>query len=182
MERLPIVTPERPGREALADLATQATVIARERYALHRQVRRAIADALTSGAVPGGATRFVVRPSGLVPEPGGTGPTAEAVTTNLTSGTLGARLSEWWSLDVAACRAELEKCLATPMAASAEPEWQGAFRAWQASHSALTVRLVEAETEIDDRVYHLFGLDSADRCLLEEHARSTLIDYPYGAP
>jgi hypothetical protein len=182
MERLPIVTPERPGREALADLATRATVIARERYALHRQVRRAIADALTTGAVPGGATRFVVRPSGLVPEPGGTGPTAEAVTTNLTSGALNARLSEWWSLDVAALRAELEKCLAAPLTDLAQPEWEGAFRAWQAGHSVLTARLIEAESEIDDRVYHLFGLGPADRVLLAEHARSTLIDYPYGAP
>jgi hypothetical protein len=68
------------------------------------------------------------------------------------------------------------------MAASAQPEWEGAFRAWHTSHSALTARLVEVESEIDDRVYHLFGLGSADRALLQDHARSTLIDYPYGAP
>jgi hypothetical protein len=40
---------------------------------------------------------------------------------------------------------------------------------------------VAIETEIDDRVCHLFGLTPADRLLLAEHSRHAMIDYPYGA-
>jgi hypothetical protein len=54
--------------------------------------------------------------------------------------------------------------------------------AWQAQHGDLTARLVQVETEIDDRVYRLFGLDGPDRSLLSDHARNTMTDYPHGLP
>ncbi|NLF17045.1 MAG: type I restriction endonuclease subunit M, partial [Lentisphaerae bacterium] len=39
VERLPVVMPDEAGKQALADLATQATGLARERYGLHERVR-----------------------------------------------------------------------------------------------------------------------------------------------
>ena len=52
---------------------------------------------------------------------------------------------------------------------------------WQHQHADLTARLVAIETEIDDRVCHLFSPTSADRVLLSDHSRHAMIGYPYGA-
>jgi hypothetical protein len=49
MERLPVVVPDEAGKQALADLATQAGAIARERYALHEQVRHRLRSDFAAG-------------------------------------------------------------------------------------------------------------------------------------
>ncbi len=52
---------------------------------------------------------------------------------------------------------------------------------WQRQHADLTARLVAIETDIDDRVCHLFNLTDSDRRLLFDHSRHAMIDYPCGA-
>lgn len=60
-------------------------------------------------------------------------------------------------------------------------EWQTSLADWQRQHADLTARLIVIETDIDYRVYKLFGLTAADRHLLADHSRHAMIDYPYGA-
>ena len=55
------------------------------------------------------------------------------------------------------------------------------WRFQPAAINNLFARLVAIETDIDDHVYHLFGLTAADRLLLADHSHHAMIDYPYGA-
>jgi len=91
------------------------------------------------------------------------------------------RLTEWWTLDFAAFRAELRKAFKAEIPVKERTDWETALAGWQRQHADLTARLVAIETEIDDRVCRLFNLTDADRLLLADHSRHAMIDYPYGA-
>jgi len=91
------------------------------------------------------------------------------------------RLTEWYTLDFAAFRTELRKAFKAEIPVKERTEWQTALADWQRQHAELTARLIAIETDIDDRVYSLFGLTAADRDLLAAHSRHAMIDYPYGA-
>ncbi len=90
-------------------------------------------------------------------------------------------LTEWWTLDFAAFRAELRKAFKAEIPVKERADWETALAGWQRQHADLTARLVAIETEIDDRVCRLFALTDADRRLLADHSRHAMIDYPYGA-
>jgi len=91
------------------------------------------------------------------------------------------RLTEWYTLDFAAFRAELRKAFKAEIPVKERADWETALADWQRQHIDLTARLVAIETAIDDRVYRLFNLTAADRRLLADHSRHAMIDYPYGA-
>lgn len=91
------------------------------------------------------------------------------------------RLTEWWTLDFPAFRAELRKAFKAEIPVKERADWETALADWQRQHIDLTARLVAIETAIDDRVYRLFNLTAADRRLLADHSRHAMIDYPYGA-
>jgi hypothetical protein len=95
--------------------------------------------------------------------------------------TLNNRLTEWWTLDFAAFRAELRKAFKKEIPIKERADWETALADWQRQHADLTARLIAIETEIDDRVCRLFALTDADRRLLADHSRHAMIDYPYGA-
>jgi hypothetical protein len=95
--------------------------------------------------------------------------------------TLNNRLTEWWTLDFAAFRAELRKAFKAEIPVKERADWETALVGWQRQHGSLTARLVAIETDIDDRVNRLFNLTDADLRLLADHSRHAMIDYPYGA-
>ena len=62
----------------------------------------------------------------------------------------------------------------------ARTDWESTLRDWQADHAKLTAQLIDAETEINNRVYALYHLTPADIQLLETHMQSTNTFYPLG--
>ncbi|OGV78589.1 MAG: hypothetical protein A3K19_32135 [Lentisphaerae bacterium RIFOXYB12_FULL_65_16] len=176
MGRLPIVVPDASDRERLAALATDATAVARERYALHERVRHRLLTDFCSPAVSGQSPAFTRKPEGASATDSVSLAPATAVRPALNT-----RLTDWWALDFAAFRSELRKALKATIPVSERQEWEDALAGWKQNHATLTARLVAIETEIDERVYHLFGLAPADVKLLAEHAHQAMIDYPYGA-
>jgi hypothetical protein len=68
------------------------------------------------------------------------------------------RLTEWWTLDFAAFRAELRKAFKAEIPVKERADWETALAGWQHQHADLTARLIAIETEIDDRVCRLFNL------------------------
>ena len=181
VERLRIPELDADTRALLADLATRATAIARDRYALHGQVRHRL---LTDFALP-----TVTQASSLCPAAGRM-PASLAKVTQASSLchdrqdaclTLNTRLAEWWTLDFAAFRSELRKSLKAEIPVKERQQWEEALAGWRGQHDTLTARLTAIEQEIDDHVCRLFNLSDADRRLLADHARHAMIDYPYGA-
>ncbi|MEI8242958.1 MAG: hypothetical protein WCI17_06795, partial [bacterium] len=85
------------------------------------------------------------------------------------------------TLDFAVFRGELRKALKAEIPVKERADWEQALTDWQRRHTDLTNRLVAIETEIDDRVNHLFNLSAPDIQLLADHAHHAMIDYPYGA-
>lgn len=54
-------------------------------------------------------------------------------------------------------------------------EWERWLAARRAEHERLTARIVDLETELNDRVYRLFGLTRDEAGLIEETTK-----YRYG--
>ncbi len=102
--------------------------------------------------------------------------------TDLDDGThkLNQKLTAWWNLDFRTFRGELKKAFKADVPLKERPEWEEALTAWKADHHALTARLVDIETEMNDRVDHLFALTPAERRTLDDHMQSAMIDYPLG--
>lgn len=162
IERLRIPDLSDEDRAALSQLALSATAVARERYALHGRVRHRL------------LTDFARAPVS-------TSPICDPQSAIRNSPSLNNRLTEWWTLDFATFRAELRKAFKAEIPVKERADWEQALSDWQRQHADLTARLVALETELDDRVYALFGLTASDRALLADHARHAMIDYPYGA-
>lgn len=145
MSRLPIPDTTPADREALSELAQQATQIANQRYQLHEQIRHRILTDLADG-----------------------------------DGKLNQKLTTWWELDFPTFRQELKKALKTDIPLKERQAWEDALQDWQADHQAHTNQLIETETAINDRVYHLFHLTSEEQKTLHAHMEHAMIDYPLG--
>jgi SAM-dependent methyltransferase len=173
VERLRIPHLSDEDRAALTELALTATAVARERYALHGSVRHRLRTDFALTVPPS--------PTSAIPDPQPAICNLQSAIQNPSPPSLNGRLTEWWTLDFAAFRAELRKALKAEIPVKERADWEQALADWQRQHADLTARLVAIETDIDDRVYALFGLTAADRTLLSDHARHAMIDYPYGA-
>ena len=97
------------------------------------------------------------------------------------SGTLNQKLAAWWKLDFRTFRNEVAKALKTDIPLKERPDWEKSLTEWRDEHTGLTSRLVAAETEINDRVYGLFGLGRDDIKFLDDHGEKAKINYPLGA-
>ena len=95
---------------------------------------------------------------------------------------LNQKLHAWWTIDFATFRKEIKKTLKTDIPVRERSQWEQALGEWQTKHEDLTRQLTDVEAEINDRVYHLYGMSQADVKLLEEHCRNVMIDYRYGEP
>ena len=97
-------------------------------------------------------------------------------------GKLNQKLTAWWGLGFPTFRREAGNALKADIPVKERNDWEEALGEWQADHTKLTAQLVATEEEINDRVYHLYGLSKADTALLEEHAEQVMINYAYGEP
>ena len=68
----------------------------------------------------------------------------------------------------AALRALVRKRCRTDIAVAERDEWERWYEARRAEAAALAGRIADAEAEIDDRVYRLFGLDRDEVAAVEE--------------
>jgi hypothetical protein len=89
--------------------------------------------------------------------------------------TLNRKLTEWWSLDFAALRAELQKTFKQDIPLRDRDDWEALWKERRHEHGRLTTDIVARETEMNDRVYRLFGLTKDDIRLIEEETK-----YAYG--
>ena len=151
-------------RTTLSNAALAATALARERYALHETVRHRLLTDFGQGQHPTPQIQNL-----------------KSKIQNCSDLKLNKRLTEWYALDFATFRTELRKAFKAEIPVKERTDWETALAGWQRQHADLTARLVAIETDIDDRVCHLFGLTPADRRLLADHSRHAMIDYQHGA-
>ena len=97
-------------------------------------------------------------------------------------GKLNQKLTAWWTIDFPTFRKEAAKALNADIPLRERTDWEAALQEWQNDNTRLTAQLVTIEEDINDRVYHLYGLSNADIQLLDEHSQHAMIDYAYGEP
>lgn len=90
-------------------------------------------------------------------------------------GQLNQKLTAWWTLDWAGLRAELKRCFKRDIPVGERDEWEAWFAAQRAEHERLTARIVDLETELNDRVCHLYGLTRDEIAIVERVTK-----YAYG--
>ena len=69
-------------------------------------------------------------------------------------------LAAWWKLDFAALRIELGKAFKKDIPVADRNQWEAWFSKQLSEHCRLTDEIVHAETELNHRVYALYGLSS----------------------
>lgn len=94
---------------------------------------------------------------------------------------LNQKLTAWYDLPIKSFRAEIKKTFKQDIPLKERTEWEQALAEWQDEHQKLTSKLIDVETEINDRVYKLYGLSDADVQLLEDHMKKNMIFYPLGS-
>jgi hypothetical protein len=88
---------------------------------------------------------------------------------------LNRKLTEWWSLDFAALRTELQKTFKQDVALRDRDDWEVLWKERRGEQKRLTSDIVARETEMNDRVYRLFGLTKDEIRLIEDETK-----YAYG--
>lgn len=88
---------------------------------------------------------------------------------------LNQKLTAWWDLDFPGLRAELLKVFRRDIPVAQRDEWEAWLAARQAEHRARTAEIARLETELNARVYGLFGLPAAEIAVVEESTK-----YRYG--
>ncbi|HLH62847.1 MAG TPA: Eco57I restriction-modification methylase domain-containing protein [Ktedonobacteraceae bacterium] len=88
---------------------------------------------------------------------------------------LNQRLSEWWQLSFAEFRGELTRIFKRDIPLKDRDDWEALLRERTAEIERLTARIIALETELNAAVYDVFGLDEAERKLIEEETK-----YKYG--
>lgn len=88
---------------------------------------------------------------------------------------LNQKLTAWWKLDFAGLRGELKMVVKSDIPVSERDEWESWFAAQRAEHERLTGKIIRLETELNARVYELFGLTPEEIALVEESTK-----YRYG--
>ncbi len=92
----------------------------------------------------------------------------------LPSAKLNQKLTSWWDLDFPSFRAELRKTWKREIPLGERDDWEALLSTRRAEHQRLTARIVEAEMELNARVYALFGLTADEIRIIEE---STTYNY-----
>ena len=77
------------------------------------------------------------------------------------------KLHDWHMLDFAAFRAEVKRAFHQDIPVRERDEWESHLRENAQRVQALTTQIADAEREIDQIVYALFGLTSEEVALLE---------------
>ena len=72
-------------------------------------------------------------------------------------------------------RIELQKVLKANILVKDRDDWEDWLRNGKSNHDALTRRIVDLETDLNNRVYGLFGLTDEERKVIEESTK-----YAYG--
>lgn len=90
-------------------------------------------------------------------------------------GKLSQKLTAWWTLDFPALRAELGKVFKTDVPVKDRDEWEDWFQGQKAQHEQHTAEIVRLETDLNARVYALFGLTADEITIIEASTK-----YRYG--
>jgi hypothetical protein len=88
---------------------------------------------------------------------------------------LNQKLSEWWELSFKEFRGELAKVFKRDIPLKDRDDWEALLRERTAEIERLTGEIVALETELNTAVYDAFGLDEAERKLIEAETK-----YRYG--
>jgi hypothetical protein len=88
---------------------------------------------------------------------------------------LNQKLTAWCNLEFTGLRAELQKVFKRDVPVSQRDEWEAWLAARQAEHWEWTREIVRLETELNARVYGLFGLTPEEIAIVEESTK-----YRYG--
>ncbi|MGI9179541.1 MAG: hypothetical protein ACR2H9_03450, partial [Longimicrobiaceae bacterium] len=88
---------------------------------------------------------------------------------------LNRRLTDWWTLDFPAFRAEVKKALKREIPVRERDEWEAWLSDQRAEHETLTREIIEREMELDERVYALFDLTAEEIRVVEQSTK-----YGYG--
>ncbi len=89
--------------------------------------------------------------------------------------TLNQKLTAWWALEFTRLRAELQKVFKRDIHIAQRDEWESWLAERKAEHRMRTAEIVRLETELNARVYGLFGLTTAEIVIVEESTK-----YRYG--
>ncbi len=149
-EKLPIPAMSDADRTALGALTMEITELARARYTLHQRVRHRLHSDF-----------------GTLLRQGSCGQAPEKA--------LNQKLTAWWTLDFPTLRAELHKVFKRDIPVQERDEWEAWHAAQRADHTRLTAEIVTRETDLNARVYALFGLTDKEIALIEESTK-----YRYG--
>lgn len=90
-------------------------------------------------------------------------------------GKLNRKLTAWWDLDFPAFRAEINKVFKKDIPLAERDDWEDWLAGRRDEHGRLTREIVRLETELNDRVYALFGLAPKEIRVIEE-----ITKYRYG--
>ncbi|MHB9107877.1 MAG: Eco57I restriction-modification methylase domain-containing protein [Armatimonadota bacterium] len=101
--------------------------------------------------------------------------TADLRTFNPLASGLNQKLTAWWALDFPTLRAEVKKVFKRDIPLNERDEWESWHAAQRAAHAHLTADIVHLETDLNARVYALFGLTAEEIGMIEE-----LTKYRYG--
>jgi hypothetical protein len=88
---------------------------------------------------------------------------------------LNQKLTAWWYLDFAAFRAEVQKAFKRDIVLKDRDEWEEWLQARRDEHAKRTQAIISLETQLNARVYALFGLSDAEIALIEASTK-----YRYG--
>ena len=91
------------------------------------------------------------------------------------SGKLNQRLQEWWQLSFQEFRDELVKVFKRDIPLKERDDWEALLRERKEEIGRLTDEIVRLETQLNAAVYDAFGLDDAERALIERETK-----YAYG--
>jgi len=88
---------------------------------------------------------------------------------------LNQRLTTWWELSFKEFREELVKVFRRDVPLKDRDDWEALLRERTAEIGRLTGEIVRLETELNEAVYEVFGLDDEERALIEHETK-----YGYG--
>ncbi len=88
---------------------------------------------------------------------------------------LNQRLTTWWELPFKEFREELVKVFRRDIPLKDRDDWEALLRERTAEIGRLTDEIVRLETELNEAVYEVFGLDEEERALIERETK-----YRYG--
>ena len=88
---------------------------------------------------------------------------------------LNQKLTAWWNLDFPEFRVQIKKVFKQDIPLSERDEWEDWLEAQRDKHERYTAEIVRLETELNERVYALFGLTPSEIQIIEESTK-----YQYG--